>query len=42
VYLQKLNVYGNPDALSMTCVPPPKNTDLPLDYNDIDVEDSSM
>ncbi|KAH8297524.1 hypothetical protein KR054_001117 [Drosophila jambulina] len=28
-YLEKINVYGNPDAINVTCMPPPKATVAP-------------
>ncbi|XP_034658145.1 collagen alpha-1(XVIII) chain isoform X14 [Drosophila subobscura] len=28
-YLEKINVYGNPDAINVTCMPPPKATAAP-------------
>nr|XP_017009449.1 collagen alpha-1(XVIII) chain isoform X5 [Drosophila takahashii] len=28
-YLEKINVYGNPDAINVTCMPPPKATIAP-------------
>nr|AEL31276.1 multiplexin collagen isoform Ap2 [Drosophila melanogaster] len=33
-YLEKINVYGNPDAINVTCMPPPKATIAPTTADD--------